>query len=149
MHKILDGKELLQDSQYHKSTWKLFNGSRPTKGFLSDFGSEFSKLPKINNRKPTVLILGNEIQALPWEALKSLDAHPISRVPSIHTLAILHQTHINNSDADTVPNVGKVREDKIFYVLNPDKNLAKTEARLAPTLTGLGAGIIGKVCHQL
>ena len=40
LHKILDGKDLLQDTQYHKSTWKLFNGSRPGKEFLNDMRAE-------------------------------------------------------------------------------------------------------------
>ena len=38
------------------------------------------------------------------------------------------------------------REEKIFYVLNPDKNLAKTQARLEPTLAemSIGSGIVGE-----
>ena len=145
LRKILDGYEVLTETQYHKSTWELFDQKRPPKEFLRDARSKINALPKIGQRKPTVLILDREIQSMPWEALKFLDKHPISRVPSIHTLALLHQTHFNNLNADTVPKAGKVREDKIFYVLNPDKNLTKTEERLKETFkNNFGDGVISE-----
>ena len=145
LRKILDGYEVLTETQYHKSTWELFDQKRPPKEFLRDARSKINALPKIGQREPTVLILDREIQSMPWEALKFLDKHPLSRVPSIHTLALLHQTHFNNLNADTVPKAGKVREDKIFYVLNPDKNLTKTEERLKETFkNNFGDGVISE-----
>ena len=147
LYKILDGYDTLTEDQYQYFTRFLFKGQRkPPQGFLPDARSKIKalKLLPVEKRKPTVLILDREIQGVPWEALKFLDKHPLSRVPSIHTLALLHQTHFSAQD-DSVPKAGKVREDKIFYVLNPDKNLAKTEERLTETFKSkLGPGIISE-----
>ena len=144
LHKILDGYEVLTEEQYHKSTWTLFDHKRPPKEFLRDARSKIKDLPQVGQRRPTVLILDREVQSMPWEALKFLDKHPLSRVPSIHTLALLHQTHFI-PNADSVAKAGKVREDKIFYVLNPDKNLTKTEERLKETFkNNLGDGVISE-----
>ena len=62
-------------------------------------------------RKPTVLILDKEIQGLPWESMNFLKGHPMSRVPSIHTLALLFKAF--NHKESVVP--GKIRYFLLFF----------------------------------
>ena len=139
LFKTLDGHEFLSEDQLFKS----MNYLSQDKHFHDFLKGSLSKIPPNRKRKPTVLILDKEIQALPWESMAFLKCHPFSRVPSIHTLALLFKTHLVKDSS--VPQNGKIRQDKVFYVLNPDQNLAKTQARLEPTFkTSLGSGVIGE-----
>ena len=67
----------------------------------------------------------------------------MSRVPSLPFLFALTAAHQTNSTS--VAKTG-IREDKIFYVLNPDKNLSKTQARLEGPFQSMSLreGIIGE-----
>ena len=60
----------------------------------------------------------------------------MSRVPSFHTLALLYKSYDHKDNAKP----GKIRQDKIFYVLNPGQDLPKTQERLEPTLTEMNIG---------
>ena len=66
----------------------------------------------------------------------------MSRVPSFHTLALLYKAYNHKDTAKP----GQIRQEKIFYVLNPEQNLPKTQERLEPTLAemNIGAGKIGE-----
>ena len=138
LHKIIDGYDFLDQEQIFKGLENIKSGDLQFQKEIEKICASFSsKVP----RSPLVLILDKEIQNLPWETMKFLENHPISRVPSLHTLALLHKTHLEN---ESVPNRGEIRQSKIFYVLNPDQNLAKTQAKLEPTFTNLGSGVIGQ-----
>jgi hypothetical protein len=129
LHKILDGHQHLFADQLSKGL-KCVTEGKLIKGFLQHFENVVKFLPNVDKRHPTVFILDKEIQSLPWEALNCLKNHPLSRVPSIHTLSLLYRTHMTNTSSVSMTGV---RQDKIFYVLNPDQNLAKTQARLETT----------------
>ena len=72
-----------------------------------------------------------------------LAGHSVSRVPSIHQLALLYLTH--SRDTQSVPMTG-IRQDKIYYVVNPDQDLPKTQAALEPTLQSMNIkdGVAGE-----
>jgi len=80
-------------------------------------------------RHPVLLILDPDIQSLPWESLPCLSAchQPVSRVPSLPFLNCLWSTH--QCDKSSVVTAG-VANDNVFYLLNPDRSLPKTEERL-------------------
>ena len=66
----------------------------------------------------------------------------MSRVPSAAFLCALNAAHKRSKTS--VSRTG-VRQDKIFYVLNPDKNLANTQKRLEGQLEALGGeGKVGE-----
>merc|ERR1712223_396253 len=66
-----------------------------------------------------------------------------TRVPSLSLLFALMAAQERN--AKSIAKTG-VRESNIFYVLNPDKNLRKTQQRLEVPFQNmnLGTGIIGE-----
>ena len=142
LHKVLDGFNYLTDDQIMKAVLKINLGYDHPDLLerITTLGKTLIELPK---RHPTVLILDKEIQGLPWESLVCLQKHPITRIPSIHQLMVLHLTQSQKDQS--VPKTG-IRQDKIFYVLNPDQNLAKTQARLEPTFASMSIkeGITGE-----
>ena len=70
-------------------------------------------------------------------------SQPITRVPSLSFLFALMAAQESNEKS--VAKTG-VREDNVFYVLNPDKNLGKTQKRLEGVFQEmlLGNGVVGK-----
>ena len=150
LRKVVDGFEFLSEDEFKEAILHIIkaDGGGGLKDFNSDLlenVTEFSQtlIHKSPKRHPTVLILDKEIQGLPWESLGCLQNHSITRVPSVHQLISLYFTQTKN--AQSVPNTG-IHQDKIFYVLNPDQNLAKTQARLEPTLASMSIkeGIVGE-----
>ncbi len=69
---------------------------------------------------PLILVLGSELQALPWESLPILRNRQVTRMPSV----ALVEEHLK--ERRQVVEKGQVK--KAFYVLNPSKTLAKTQA---------------------
>ena len=67
----------------------------------------------------------------------------MTRIPSLPFLFALTAAHQTN--AKSVAKTG-IREENIFYVLNPDKNLIKTQNRLEGPFQAmsLGDGVIGE-----
>lgn len=143
LHKIIDGYFCLSGDQMSKGI--QYVSKRPNSVELVELiHHQVAKLPEVKaKRGALVLILDKEIQGLPWESMPCLLGQPVSRVPSVHTLALLHKTHLLSESS--VPRTG-IRQDKIFYVLNPDQNLAKTQAKLEPALASLSLreGLIGQ-----
>ncbi|TRY63276.1 hypothetical protein TCAL_04651 [Tigriopus californicus] len=95
------------------------------------------------DRHPVVLILDKDIQLLPWEALPMMKNQQCSRVPSLFFLASLYASHHQNKAS--VAKVG-VNNEKIFYVLNPNNDLQKTQDRLESPFRALslGEGFVGE-----
>ena len=144
LHKVIDGFSYLNPRQREKAVAQLTSEDKNQEELLR----ELKKIGKANlweasPRKPTVLILDKELQGLPWESIDCLAGHSVSRVPSIHQLALLYLTH--SSDSQSVPMTG-IRQDKIYYVVNPDQDLPKTQAALEPTLESMNIrdGVAGE-----
>ena len=105
-----------------------------------------------SRRHPVILILDNETQGLPWESLPSLRScrQAVSRVPSVPFLYCLWSAH--NSSQDSVLTEG-VAQDNVFYVLNPDKSLGKTEEKMKEVLKretcSNWEGVVGQVPQKV
>eukprot|EP01060_Flectonema_neradi_P033283 TRINITY_DN5548_c0_g3_i2.p1 TRINITY_DN5548_c0_g3~~TRINITY_DN5548_c0_g3_i2.p1 ORF type:complete len:1380 (+),score=242.43 TRINITY_DN5548_c0_g3_i2:33-4172(+) len=75
------------------------------------------------NRQHVLLVLGS-LHKLPWEATSALEGEPASRIPSLDYLVQKLETEAL-SDMLCRP----IDSSKTFFVLNPDGNLKKTEAK--------------------
>jgi separase len=74
-------------------------------------------------RGPVVLVLDERLQRLPWEGMECLRACPVSRAPSLAFVL----AHGGSRAASEGINVSGA-----FYVLDPEGNLPRTRAALAP-----------------
>ncbi|KXJ28212.1 uncharacterized protein LOC110254628 [Exaiptasia diaphana] len=93
---------------------------------VEDFQQAVSSLPTRNSgrkksqltsdRHPVILILGKDIQHLPWENIPILRQYPITRMPSMHF--VLAQTQKGEQSVDPV---------NAYFVLNPENNLPNTQ----------------------
>jgi len=98
-------------------------------------------------RHPVVLVLDKHVQSFPFESLsflqKTAQPQPMSRVPSVAFLCALASKHLRSPTS--VAKTG-VRQDKVFYVLNPGKDCERTQKRLEGQLRSmsLGEGIVGQ-----
>uniref|UniRef100_A0A8C1JG81 separase n=1 Tax=Cyprinus carpio TaxID=7962 RepID=A0A8C1JG81_CYPCA len=73
------------------------------------------------------------LQRLPWENIACLKSRSVTRMPSLH--AVLGHGHLKEMDSSCVLSCG-VNPKKVYYVLNPDRNLADTENRFKEWFTG-------------
>ncbi|XP_075984062.1 extra spindle pole bodies like 1, separase [Anticarsia gemmatalis] len=88
-------------------------------------GDEWSCLKKAK-RHPVILIVDDMLDTFPWETLPVLNHHPVSRLENIHFLYYLYKIHekdIKDGYFTTKCEVGR-------YVINPEKNLERMEARM-------------------
>lgn len=122
--------------------------------------SEIEKI-KGNKNKPKqdnehiFLVLDKNLQGFPLESLPILRGRPISRIPSITTLIDWlslakarnqqqNEPHSRQELADRV----EVDPTKVYYVLNPEGDLKRTEQTFTPWLQSMRKvgwnGIIGR-----
>lgn len=87
-----------------------------------------------------ILIPSFRCSMIPWESMKLLKGRSVSRMPSAITLIQALKSHRD------VMAVHKYRQEKVFYVVNPGKDLVRTQRIFEPLLTKLpgGFGIIGE-----
>ncbi|RMX47888.1 hypothetical protein pdam_00010648, partial [Pocillopora damicornis] len=69
-------------------------------------------------RHPVILILGKEIQHLPWESIPMLFDQPVTRIPSLQYLL---------SKLSCQRQLPEINPEKTFYALNPQNNLPNTQ----------------------
>lgn len=140
----LDGASLLEESHLGQVIELLTLDKTAAKTIFKTV-REFGQNNPGNNvdRHPLVLILDKDIQLLPWEALPMMKNQQCSRVPSLFFLASLFASH--NQNKASVAKVG-VNNEKIFYVLNPNNDLQRTQDRLASPFRALslGEGFVGQ-----
>ena len=80
--------------------------------------------PEDAPRPHMVLLLDRALQELPWESLPVLRNVPTSRVPSLAFLqARLQERGISPGPPSALP------PTRVYYVLNPSKDLAQTQER--------------------
>eukprot|EP00731_Ephydatia_muelleri_P013021 Em0007g331a len=72
------------------------------------------------SHQPTVLVASHTLQCLPWESIPVLRERAVCRMPSL-AFVVAHR-HMLGHDG-----CGLVNPLNTFYVLNPEKNLPKTE----------------------
>ena len=152
LSRIIDGAPHLSLDQLAKGLlYVLDDDEERLPQLMDEVQTQRTKLALLQldnvKRHPVIFILDNNIQSLPFESLGCLQTptnpQPVSRIPSMAFLCALASKHRRNSTS--VANTG-VREDKIFYILNPDKNLEKTQKRLEGQFheMQLGDGIVGE-----
>lgn len=116
-------------------------------------------------RHPVVLVLDEELQAIPWEGLPCFRGHAVTRVPAVPFVFAALETRWDGGGADDeasgnkgkgrgrgkvkpasarnleqpwIPSQGGVRLDRGYYVLDPEANLPHTRKQLGPVFQGLG-----------
>lgn len=142
---LFDGASLLSDEDVAQAN-SIVTGKKTR---LADFSKSLREFGKNNpctkevRRHPVCFVFDKEVQSLPWEAMDILEGHPCSRVPSIHILYALYK--IQEKSRSSVSKLG-VRNDKVFYILNPNKDLDKTQLRLEKPFQemSLGKGVVGE-----
>lgn len=114
-------------------------------------------------RHPVVLVLDEELQAIPWEGLPCLRGRAVTRVPAVPFVFAALETRCDvgaASDADSrrnspgsgrcsrrrdsspagpdpSPSRDRIRLDKGYYVLDPEANLPHTQKHVGPVFKGL------------
>lgn len=85
------------------------------------------------------LIPSNACASFPWESMECLRGRSVSRMPSVSQLIDLLSLHPGFSFPDTKP-------ENIFYLVNPGKDLPKTEAEFGPLLQSMpnASGLCGE-----
>ena len=142
---LFDGASLLSDEDVTQAN-SVVTGKKTKLADFSKFLREFGEnnpCTKEVRRHPVCFVFDKEVQSLPWEAIDILEGHPCSRVPSIHILYALYK--IQEKGRSSVSKLG-VRNDKVFYILNPNKDLDKTQMRLQKPFQelSLGKGVVGE-----
>ena len=142
---LFDGASLLSDEEVSQAHFSVTGKKTRLADFskiLREFG-ENNPCTKEVRRHPVCFVFDKEVQSLPWEAMDILEGHPCSRVPSLHILYALYK--IQERSRSSVSKLG-VRNDKVFYILNPNKDLDKTQMRLQKPFEelSLGKGVVGE-----
>lgn len=76
-------------------------------------------------RGHVVLILDKYLQRLPWESMSILKSRSVTRMPSLHSLLGLS---FQKNESESILSKG-VNRKEVYYVLDPDANLEKTQDR--------------------
>ena len=136
---ILSGAKYLSQEQILSELVSLFSSCDPDLVVsASNLISKYSKTLldfKSVCREPVILVLDPELLGFPWESLPCVAAskQAMSRLPSLQYLATMWRFHAK--DSTSTVNEG-IANDSIFYILNPDKSLPKTQERLEGVLKG-------------
>lgn len=106
-------------------------------------------------RHPVILVLDEELQAMPWEALPCLRGQAVSRVPAVpfvfSALATRWHWRWRREDGDDgddkdesnpskevwMPSQDGFRLRRGFYVLDPESNLPSTQKQLRPVFEAM------------
>jgi len=96
-------------------------------------------------RYPVILILDSDLQQFPWESLPCManSKQAASRVPSLQYLSTMWKVH--EESRSSIVKSG-VSQESVFYMINPDKSLPKTQERLEGVMKGHSSweGIFGE-----
>lgn len=100
---------------------------------------------KRQRRQPVILILDKHLHALPWESLPALRLNPVSRMPSLYALRAAIVTQLQSSSMSNVIRDG-LDVDKVFYMINPSKDLQSSQETLHPFIVSNPSwqGLIGE-----
>jgi len=87
---------------------------------------------------PLILALDDEVQALPWESLPLLrginHSAPVYRVPCLEFYAVRVRAALEQIEPPVPTSVANISTKPLFYVVNPQQDLAATQARFAPII---------------
>ncbi|XP_062568932.1 uncharacterized protein LOC134231045 [Saccostrea cucullata] len=127
MQRLVESEDTLSDEDF-KSAINELTGNKMSSSGVENCLSSFRKCTKdlnLNGSQGHVfLILDKSVQHLPWESVPSLASSSISRMPSLYHLH--SQLTYLNSQKSSILHTG-IDKQSVFYVLNPDSNLASTQ----------------------
>lgn len=98
-------------------------------------------------------MLDKNVAGFPWESIPTLRARPISRIPSLPFL--LDQVAMGRHLAPAMVDGRRtVDTRKVFYILTPTSDLARTQAHFEPWISQMVAkagwkGIVGRAPTEL
>lgn len=114
--------------------------STPSQSFIRKLKSFSKSLDTPSN--PLILILDSHIAQIPWESVPFLYSQSVTRMPSLCSVFRHIKCNSNLLLNQINPNNG-------FYVLNPSRDLPRTETIFAPTFSKFKwQGICGKVPEE-
>lgn len=110
-------------------------------------------LPSTQTSEHLFLALDKNVSGFPWESIPILRGRPISRIPSLPFL--LDQVSMGRHLAPSDPAGNRVVDArKVFYILTPSNDLARTQAHFEPWVSQMVAkagwrGIVGRPPTEL
>ena len=94
-------------------------------------------------RLPLILLTGETLHRVPWEAFPCAHGRTVTRMPSLPTI-LAHARHAEAAETATCDTGGtadagvacavRVGDGEARYILNPQGNLPKSQTRLEPVL---------------
>lgn len=123
------------------------------KGALSELELATINLTPRHSPEHLFLALDKNVAGFPWESIPILRGRSISRIPSLPFLLdqVAMGRHLNPNLVD-----GRRRVDtrKVFYILTPGNDLARTQAHFEPWISQMVAkagwkGIVGRPPTEL
>ncbi|XP_076290661.1 extra spindle pole bodies like 1, separase isoform X2 [Lasioglossum baleicum] len=95
--------------------------------------SIYGKLSSINElkdavRKTLILIVDEHMDYIPFESMKMIKCHPVTRFPSLHIVYALFKEH--ESTIENGCKIIKIKDDMGMCIVNPSGNLSKMEKRM-------------------
>lgn len=114
---------------------------------LHEIAISHSTPPTSAQPEHLLLVLDKNVQGFPWESIPVLRGLPVSRIPSLPFLL----DHLEFARLTSPEKAGllSVNARKVFYVLNPSGDLARTQTHFEPWLEQMKAragwkGIVGR-----
>lgn len=91
-----------------------------------------SCISSVEPRNPTILVLDQDIDILPWDWLPCLRTTDVSRMPSLNLInSTQHLTKLIGGEKKVVAtNKRSINKEKCTFVLNPDGSLPQVQTRL-------------------
>jgi hypothetical protein len=125
-------QNIIEQSHMTSGVFKAFLQANEEIGSNTNETNEEFTAPR-QLRHPVILILDKHLHHLPWESLPILRPNPANRLPSIFALRSSIQSKLQ---PDSPPNVLRdgIDPQKLFYMLNPSKDLKTTQETLQPLL---------------
>ncbi|XP_061181389.1 uncharacterized protein LOC133189955 [Saccostrea echinata] len=126
MQRLVECEDTLSDEDFKSVIYELSEkmSSSGVDNCLSSFRKYTKDLNLNSSQGHVFLILDKSVQHLPWESVPSLASTSISRMPSLYHLH--SQLTYLNSQKSSILHTG-IDKQSVFYVLNPDSNLASTQ----------------------
>jgi separase len=108
-----------------------------------EHGRRTESIAPVNNEH-IFLILDRKVQEIPWESIPILRGRAVSRVPSLAFLSDRLPPTIGQNASRL-----ELDSQKVYYILNPSGDLAKTQKTFEPWLKAMSEkcgwrGIIGR-----
>lgn len=150
---LIESLPAIQFMEYRTAMQIVFKS--PSASMITEFFAKYdqmiTEIYPVDNREsifttyelsPVGLILDKSLESFPFESLPSLNGYnqPIFRIPSLRMLSLMYSTYRRGLIANGV------NDSKVYYVVNPADNLAKTEEYFRDTFAAMSQweGVMGR-----